>query len=338
MIHGSLLLSVYVLCQGDRHRLEEPRIVPNPTAGRAAVEKGLQVLQRAAANYPKNRNCFSCHHQTLPMLAMASAREAKLTIDADLLKSQAEFSHKSFRERIEPMNEGRGIGGMSMTVAYGLWTLDLADWKSDETTEAMVTFLLKNQKEDGRWTFQTSRPPMEDSNVTSTVLAAYGMQKFATEPQRESVEAAVDRAKKWLDAAALESQEDRVMSLWGQHLLRFPAEKIHAARERVLATQRDDGGWAQLSGMASDAYATGQTLFVLHATGLPASDPVFQRGVAFLMKTQCDDGSWRVETRSKPIQVFFDNGDPHGEHQFISIPATSWAVAALALGIEPGKK
>ena len=40
--------------------------------------------------------------------------------------------------------------------------------------------------------------------------------------------------------------------------------------------------------------------------------------------------SWLVKTRSKPIQKFFDNGDPHGKNQFISISATSWATAALA--------
>jgi N-acyl-D-amino-acid deacylase len=48
------------------------------------------------------------------------------------------------------------------------------------------------------------------------------------------------------------------------------------------------------------------------------------------LRTQHDDGSWLVETRSKPVQVYFDNGDPHGKSQFISVAATSWAVAALA--------
>jgi N-acyl-D-amino-acid deacylase len=35
------------------------------------------------------------------------------------------------------------------------------------------------------------------------------------------------------------------------------------------------------------------------------------------------------------VQVFFDNGDPHGKHQFISVAATCWAVAALAAALEP---
>src|SRR5206468_3733985 len=107
---------------------------------------------------------------------------------------------------------------------------------------------------------------------------------------------------------------------------------LQAARESVLAAQRDDGGWAQLAAFESDAYATGQTLVILRETGLSPSDPAYQRVAGYLLKTQCEDGSWLVKTRSQPIQVYFDNGDPHGEHQFISIPATSWAVAALAAG------
>ena len=49
----------------------------------------------------------------------------------------------------------------------------------------------------------------------------------------------------------------------------------------------------------------------------------------YLLKTQRDDGGWVVETHSPPVQKFFDNGDPGGKSQFISFPATAWAVMAL---------
>jgi hypothetical protein len=42
------------------------------------------------------------------------------------------------------------------------------------------------------------------------------------------------------------------------------------------------------------------------------------------------DGSWHVVSRSKPVQAFFDNEDPHGKDQSIFIMATNWAVASLA--------
>ncbi|MGC6437343.1 MAG: hypothetical protein ACON5I_13370, partial [Verrucomicrobiales bacterium] len=38
----------------------------NSSDVRNAVEGGLRIVQRGAQNYPNNRDCFSCHHQTLP--------------------------------------------------------------------------------------------------------------------------------------------------------------------------------------------------------------------------------------------------------------------------------
>ncbi|HUY89582.1 MAG TPA: prenyltransferase/squalene oxidase repeat-containing protein [Pirellulales bacterium] len=313
---------------------EEPNEEFTPQSVREAVERGLKIVSTAAENYPNHRTCFSCHHQTLPMLAAVTARERKLEIGDKLLPEQAEFTRASFHEQRENLQQGRGIGGRAMTVAYGLWALRLAEHKPNETSEAMAAYLLKTQHDDGHWSRQTSRPPLEDSNVTCTVLAAHGLQKFAAESRQAEAAAAIDKAKRWLAEAKLESQEDRAARLLGLGWLGGAEAELLAAREQLLAAQREDGGWSQLDGMPSDAYATGQTLFVLQATGWQTSAAAYQRGMSFLLRSQCEDGSWFVATRSKPVQPYFDNGDPHGKNQFISIPATCWAVAALAAGLE----
>ena len=307
---------------------------PDPTVLRGAVTRGLEVVTKAAERYPEHQSCFSCHHPTLPMLAAVTAQGRGIQIDNKWLATQRDFTHVSFADDLDDLRAGRGIGGRAMTVGYGLWALRLAGSPADETSEAMVTFLLKTQHDDGHWSRQTSRPPLEDSNITCTTLAIYGLQKYAAESQRAEAEAAVARATTWLRDTKLESQEDRCARLWSLSLLNASAEDVGKARAAILATQRDDGGWAQLDDMTSDAYATGQTLWLLQATGFDTAEPAYQRGVVYLLKTQCDDGSWFVPTRSKPVQPYFDNGDPHGEDQFISTPATCWAVAALAAAME----
>jgi hypothetical protein len=55
--------------------------------------------------------------------------------------------------------------------------------------------------------------------------------------------------------------------------------------------------------------------------------------VDFLLKTQREDGSWLVRSRSKPFQTYFESGFPHGKDQFISMAATGWATAALSLAL-----
>jgi hypothetical protein len=306
---------------------------------RAAVASGVVLAEKAAKNYPTHRQCFACHHQTLPLLAAREAERKDVMFDARLPASIADFTQNSFHVKLDSMKEGKGIGGSSFTVGYGLYALELAGRRPNETTDAMVTFLLVRQDKDGHWDKQTSRPPLEDSDLMCTVLGARGLKNFARNSQSAAAAEATAKAKAWILAAKTASGEDLNAKLWGLHLLGAEQEVIDGARAAVLAGQRDDGGWGQLSEMASDAYGTGQTLYMLHATGTAASDPVYQRGVKFLLSTRQPDGSWFVKSRSKPIQKLFDNGDPHGTSQFISTPATCWAVAALAAALpEPSPR
>jgi N-acyl-D-amino-acid deacylase len=307
---------------------------PDPEALRTAIDRGLAIARKAADNYPKHRDCFACHHQTLPLMAAVFASEAGLDVPRDFVTAQVDFTRDSFASRQEELRRGTGIGGRAMTVGYGLLTLALGDAEPDDLTTDMVTFLLKTQEPDGHWATQARRPPMEESRITCTALSLFGIDRYASAEQREAAQAAFRRGLSWIVDAPAESTEDHAARLWS--LCRFQArvegagERLGAARDDLVKLQRDDGGWGQRAGMASDAYATGEAVTILRRTGTPPADPVIQRGVAFLLRTQEADGSWFVRTRSKPVQVYFDNGDPHGRSQFISIPATCWAVAALA--------
>ena len=68
---------------------------------------------------------------------------------------------------------------------------------------------------------------------------------------------------------------------------------------------------------------------------MPVSDPVSQRGVQFLLRTQDEDGSWFVPKRVEPRNLFFDAAFPHGEAQYASFNATCWATMALVQAAAP---
>lgn len=94
--------------------------------------------------------------------------------------------------------------------------------------------------------------------------------------------------------------------------------------------------------MTSDAYATGQAMVMLHQihyreNGRSIVDSRWLRGLEFLRTVQSDDGSWHVRTRAVPVQDYFDNGDPHGKDQFLSMMATGWAVTAIMVGRGPNR-
>ena len=125
---------------------------------------------------------------------------------------------------------------------------------------------------------------------------------------------------------------DRVFQLLGLGWAHAEPESITRAVTNLAGAQREDGGWAQLPTLASDAYATGLALFALHEGGGVAVDhPAYQHGVEFLLRTQLEDGSWFVASRSFPIVGYSNSGFPHGRSQFISAAGTCWATMALTL-------
>ena len=102
-------------------------------------------------------------------------------------------------------------------------------------------------------------------------------------------------------------------------------------RNQIIQAQRADGGWSHTDGQESDAYSTGQTSFMLCQTKAEPDNAAVPRARDYLLKAQRADGSWFVESWVKyKAQPDFDNGDPHGENQFVSTAATAWAFAGLS--------
>jgi ankyrin repeat protein len=78
------------------------------------------------------------------------------------------------------------------------------------------------------------------------------------------------------------------------------------------------------------------------AGGMPVSDPVWSRGLQFLLDTQHPDGTWHVASRLHPPAVvsppYFESGYPYGHDQFISAMGASWSVMAFAAALGPAQK
>lgn len=312
----------------------------------SATRRGLALVTKAGSNWHLHKTCFSCHHQTLPMLTMLEAQRTGAPVDKAWLKTQADATLSYFTARIGDMDEGTHVPGGAATVAYGLWALSLDQRPPDKTTTAMVTYLLKIQGvvrlkdrrpsglakiTDGRWIASCRRAPMQGSEIGDTVLVLMGMEKYASPEQQAEVAKACAAADRWLSQAPFKNHQDRLWRLWGLHHRGGSAASIQTVRAGIVAAQRKDGGWGETEERETDAYSTGQTLFMLLRTGMSASDPAVVRARDYLLKQQLADGSWLVESHQKfKAQPYFENGDPHGEHQFISTAATCWATAALA--------
>ncbi|HXG11040.1 MAG TPA: hypothetical protein VNK04_14875 [Gemmataceae bacterium] len=309
---------------------------PAPEAVKSAVRRAAVLMQKSGAEYLRHRECFSCHHQGVPILALSTARARGFEVDEEGLQRQVRFTADFLAKNRENYEKGRGQGGQADTAGYALWALEAGGWKPDETTSAVAEYLLLRDKDQDHWRTVSKRPPSEASSFTTTYLALRGLRVFGIEAQQERIAGRTEQVRRWLRAAPAVDTEDRVFRLWGLKYADADDKEIQAAAQELLRTQRQDGGWTQTDDLESDAYATGSALAALHlAGGLPTSDPAYQRGMTFLIASQLEDGSWLVRSRSRPFQLYFESGFPHGKDQWISSTATAWAVMALALACPP---
>ncbi|MCX6951910.1 MAG: ankyrin repeat domain-containing protein [Verrucomicrobia bacterium] len=323
------------------------RPVPATPAARAALvrerlQPTLDLLARGSDTFLENAfvqrsKCTSCHQQDLPGVAFELARVRGFRVnDAvegrqhEVLTARWNAAAESARQMTDPVPDP------VVSLGYGFFGLHAARYAPDDTTDALVRYLLRVQQPAGNWAAFDRRPPMEDGVIVGTAWATLPLRDYPPAALRRETAAAQARAARWLAAQVPATHNDTVFQLLGLHWAGAPMGDRAKSVERLLALQRPDGGWAQLPGLASDAWATGVSLYALHeAAGMKPDDAIYQRGVAYLLRTQFEDGSWWVKSRAWPFQPHFDGKFPHGKDQWISSGGTAWAAMALLFTLDP---
>jgi len=204
----------------------------------------------------------------------------------------------------------------------------------EQSLRLITDEILKKQVKDGSWEFFLSRPPVNETQTTDAVWTIMALQgktgSDASPPQRVALEKAVS----WLAAGTKlpDTYQAKVLKL----LLAIRAGKSRAemqtAIDELFALQRADGGWCQIPEMKSDAFATGQTLYVLSLAGYTADRPEIKRAIDFLVATQKPDGSWPMISRSTP------DGRKGSAKLLtpITCAASAWATLGLARLVPKG--
>jgi len=302
------------------------------TRVKEAVDRSLALLQRSSAQFTRMSGCYSCHHQLLPQMALGVARTRGLQVDEAAAQLQTESIVTVLKRVYEEAGRNRDrIPDPPISVSYTLLGLGAAKYPADDVTAALAEVVAAWQGNDGAFhPLPAIRPPIESNAFAGTALSVRALQLYGSQPQER-----IARAVRWLNGTAPRSTEERAMQLLGLSWGNAAAHQIGQSIAALLADQRPDGGWGQLPSLETDAYATGQALVALQTAGYAVTSAAYQRGVAFLMRTQYADGSWLVRTRTFPVQPKRDSGFPHGDDQWISAAATSWATMALALTVPP---
>ena len=223
-----------------------------------------------------------------------------------------------------------------MSTAWELVDFGMNNVPRTTYTDSAVRVIKAMQTPEGNWSANESRrPPMSAGDFQAAAVCIYAIKHYTPAGGEASSEQAIARAVAWLENANPVTTQDRAFQALGLLWANETSDSAQRAARGLIAMQRADGGWSQLPGLESDAYATGQALFALSMAGkMAAGIPVYQKGVDYLLRTQAADGTWHVTTRAIWLQPYFESGFPYGRDQFISTAGTAWASMALAATVQ----
>jgi N-acyl-D-amino-acid deacylase len=222
------------------------------------------------------------------------------------------------------------------TKGYALLGWAAEELPSNENVDSWVHHLSAIQGNNGQWYNNLPRPPIQSSDISATALAVHALQRYPLPGRQAQFAAQVKRARHWLWQAKPENNESRIYQILGLAWAGEPARKLQPLAKALIAEQHRDGGWSQVPGLGSDAYATAQATYALRVGAkLDRSHPAIDRGVRFLLEKQLEDGTWHVRRRAFPFQPTMNSGFPHGRDSWISAAASSWAVMALSVCDQP---
>ncbi|MEM7011032.1 MAG: prenyltransferase/squalene oxidase repeat-containing protein [Verrucomicrobiota bacterium] len=297
---------------------------------RAAITKAIPPIEVASRVSAEKRRCFTCHNQGLPILALIEARELGFKIDGKNLQRQIDHSAAHLKRGKGSYDAGNGQGGKADTAGMALWAMKRGEFEPTDVTDSVVHFLLVWNGDTPHWRPQSDRPPSEGSLFTSTFLALKGIESYGQNKHRKQASSRRSAALNWLIQTEPEETEDAVFRLRALDLLGAPKAEIQNAAQQLLGLQRKDGSWGQQPGMEPDSYSTASALVALiDSKQTKSNDIAYQYGLAYLLKSQLEDGTWKTVSRSDPVQAPYDGGFPHGDDQFISISGSCWAVLAM---------
>ncbi len=279
-----LAVAAFSVCRAGEKAKAPPVKPPTDAELRTVISKGLGFLAKEGDEWMAAKNCNSCHH--LPEL-LWSHREAKrrgFAVDSKKFDEWLAWSIERATDKKPGVEEA------------ALLILAMPERSAPDLTKLLAAA----QKSDGSWNpsgqFATMQkrgaPDAKDSSTRLNLIALATPQPAL--PESDSARSKARAMLQNIDAAT--SMESLVLRSFYARRFGKPDE-VNALRDKILKLQRGDGGWSSIIGEnMSDPLATGLVLYAMEpSSSEPPTADAIARAQSWLLKTQCDDGSWPID-------------------------------------------
>ncbi len=182
-----------------------------------AADRAIAIVERSSAEYLKQRECFSCHHQSMSIMALMDARSRGLKVDMANLHQQVKRTLEHLKRGEADYRQGKGQGGGVDTSAYALMALAAAKVPPNETTDAVVHYLLQIHSAKKHWSVTGDRPPTQSKDISTTAGAMRSLAAYFRSVDSQAAHAPLDQLAKrvsdcdlWLAKLQPTETEERV--------------------------------------------------------------------------------------------------------------------------------
>ncbi|MEW6304352.1 MAG: hypothetical protein AB1705_12820 [Verrucomicrobiota bacterium] len=297
-------------CLADRH------------ASRSPEEKAVAFLSREVPAWHKENRCYSCHNNGDAVRALYVARQRGYVVPdnaiADTtawLSRPAQWEHN----KGDPAASDKRLARLQFAAALATaqQTGHVADTAALREAARLVA---QDQEPDGAWLVGKDEL-VGSPTIYGRWLGTYMALETVRRAGLDELRPAAAKAERWVRAMPLNNVLQAgatLLTLRNSSDAEAQARR-KAAVEFLLQAQGSSGGWGPFKSAPQEAFDTAVALLALQtARGEPAIADAIQRGRAYLLATQNDDGSWRETTRP-----------PNGESYAQRISTTGWATLAL---------
>jgi squalene-hopene/tetraprenyl-beta-curcumene cyclase len=297
-----------------------PATADEPKLERLSVAKAANYLEHGALAWNGSRKCVTCHTNGTYMV-VRPALSSKLGAPAEEMRQYFVTSLEQFAGKDSESRQQGVVPAQAIYIAAGLseWDAHVTKKLSPETGRALA-LMLNLQRDSGTWGALDCWPPYESSayHLASVAAMAIGTAPgWLADLKDPQLQNAVDNLKKYLRTETPKQDYDRTLLLWAAARLPdlLPADRKKELVELVFGKQRPDGGWSirtfgapeqwgsgnraeklrgepEFANPPSDGHQTGLAIIVLRESGVPASDPRIQKGIAWLLSNQRASGRW----------------------------------------------
>jgi squalene-hopene/tetraprenyl-beta-curcumene cyclase len=310
---------------------DEPKV---KAFGPETIQAAVRYLDDGAHYWVRERSCLACHSTGVYMVERS-------VLTNQLGKPSAEV----LNDFIKSVPEAPGEPG-DRNAATSVWrSSGLASWdrhvegKLSDHTERSLRHMLSILPDDNMYdTIKLIEIPYITTRFELTVQA---MRAMVTAPgwlanlKDAETLTRVQRIKRFLHEHQPLNDYELALKLQLANLMPelVSKEERAAAIAMLWKKQLPDGGWStrrmsdvkliqnlpDAANPGSDPYMTAFAIVLLRESGVPASDPRIQRGIALLKETQRVTGRWWMDSLYR------------GNYNYITYISTAQALRALAL-------